>query len=60
MPYDRLIEGVHPGAVTDTGVGPCAGDTDKTLQWARHLYEGLVSFFEGVARDGHAVLVWQR
>ncbi|MER7111682.1 DUF1877 family protein [Streptomyces sp. NPDC000229] len=60
MPYDRLIEGVDHGAVTDKGVGPFAGDSVKTLQWARHLYEGLVSFFERAARDGHAVLVWQQ
>ncbi len=58
--YDRLTEGVDPGVVANAGVGPHAGDAVTTLHWARHLYEGLVSFFEGAAEDGHAVLVWQQ
>ncbi|MER7000978.1 YfbM family protein [Streptomyces sp. NPDC000410] len=59
LPYDRLAAHADPQELVEAGLCRHGWDGPRTLEWARHLYDGLVEFFGGAAREGHAVLVWQ-
>ncbi|MFK0259471.1 hypothetical protein [Streptomyces sp. NPDC090445] len=49
----------RPGRSRPAGSPTPRTGSGRTPEWARHLYGGLVAFFGGAARDGHAVLVRQ-
>lgn len=57
-PYDRLVDGVDPSDLTNAEVYPLGWDDSGTLDWGRHWYDGLTTFFEAAAATGDAMLVW--
>jgi hypothetical protein len=57
--YDELIQGVDPAELNGADIYPPGIlDDPEPLEWPRHDYGSLVTFFSAAARAGDALLVW--